>query len=462
MSWLSFEEERTDYLGQVVAGVSTGVALLVGWATAGLALAVDAPFMAFNLVAGILVAASELTMEYTNQALDAAGLREWWAIEHSVMAIAFACMLPSLLRKNQGDCPKMLLQLVASVKGLVWIATFFHFAQGIQGGVVFEGKLAFPTLMLLALLLQGFYLNFVGMMKEIHGYGMEDGPADVKTQKVLGMFETGTFLEGAIAASIATFGLPDVNCDGEDMRPWLVVCPLIGFITMLNEWSKDPDGAPAAPEEGKANGEAVAVSEEAAKEPEEAPKEEGEGEKSDKEKIAAEEGEKKEEEAPAEEKEAETESKEPEEPKAEEPAKVSAVAKICSLCTASVAKVKGLICCAVSHVVALVNLVVSKVLALVNLVVDKVMSLPWACILDTVSSLGSNALVALVFHALTDDLLCLTFPVVNLVLPLLLAKLQERDLVTKSTAFTVTEVAKSSAYVVQYYLFSHYITKPEA
>ena len=28
------------------------------------------------------------------QALDAAGLREWWAIEHSVMAIAFACMLP--------------------------------------------------------------------------------------------------------------------------------------------------------------------------------------------------------------------------------------------------------------------------------------------------------------------------------------------------------------------------------
>ena len=63
-------------------------------------------------------------------------------------------MVPSLLRKNQGDCPKMLLQLVASVKGLVWIATFFHFAQGIQGGVVFEGKLAFPTLMLLALLLQ--------------------------------------------------------------------------------------------------------------------------------------------------------------------------------------------------------------------------------------------------------------------------------------------------------------------
>ena len=65
------------------------------------------------------------------------------------------------------------------------------------------------------------------------------------------MFETGTFLEGAIAASIATFGLPDVNCDGEDVRPWLVVCPLIGFITMLNEWSKDPDGAPAALEEGK-------------------------------------------------------------------------------------------------------------------------------------------------------------------------------------------------------------------
>ena len=75
----------------------------------------------------------------------------------------------------------------------------------------------------------------------------------------------------------------------------------------------------------------MAVSEEASKEPEEAPKEEGEGEKSDTEKIAAEEGEKKEEEAPAEEKEAETESKEPEEPKAEEPAKVSAVAKVCSL-----------------------------------------------------------------------------------------------------------------------------------
>ena len=51
----------------MVAGVSTSVALLVGWATAGLALAVDAPFMAFNLVAGILVAASELTLEYTNQ-----------------------------------------------------------------------------------------------------------------------------------------------------------------------------------------------------------------------------------------------------------------------------------------------------------------------------------------------------------------------------------------------------------
>merc|ERR1719270_1564246 len=184
-----------------------------------------------------------MAVDYTNQAVELAGVKEWWALEHTVALVALACMVPSLVRRGNN---KAMLQVVASIRGVMWVATFFHLIQGLQGGVIFGGKLHYPTLFLLGLLLRGFNLNFAGTMNEIHGYGMDDGPPDLKTQKVIGMFDKGTMLEAAIAYSIATFGLPDVNCDGEDLRPWLVVCPLIGFITMLDEWSKDQDGAPEA------------------------------------------------------------------------------------------------------------------------------------------------------------------------------------------------------------------------
>ena len=331
----------------------------------------------------------------------------------------------------------MLLQFVSNIKALMWIVTFFHFVQGLQGGVIFGGKLHYPTLFLLGLLLRGFNLNFAGTMNEIHGYGMDDGPPDVKTQKVIGMFDKGTMLEAAIAYSIATFGLPDVNCDGEDLRPWLVVCPLIGFITMLDEWSKDQDGAPEAKVAADTNGDVAPVPEEPAKEAEEPAKETEEPVKE----AAAEEP-KEEEPKAEEEKKVEEAEKEPE--------KVSPVAKVCGLCQDLVGKVLGLVCS-----------VVSKVKSVVMCVVDKVLALPWACILETISSLGTHALIFLVAYHLTDgDPACFAFPALVLALPLVMAKAEAKGLVTKATGHLVNEAAKSSMFVVQYWLFSQHISKP--
>lgn len=413
--WGLFEEEKTDYVG-----------LVLGWLSAAIAVTLEAPFMVFNIVAGLVVASSELVVDYTNQAVELAGFKEWWALEHTVVAVAFACMVPSLVRRNSGECNKAMLQLVASVKGLMWIATFFHLVQGLQGGVVFGGKLHYPTLFVLGLLLRGFNLNFLGTMQEIHGYGMDDGPSDVKTKKVIGMFDHGTFLESAIAYSIATFGLPDINCDGEDMRPWLVICPIIGFATLLNEWSKDSDGVAKV----DVNGDAPAVAEEKkAEEP---------AAKADE---PAKEAEKKKEEPKADEEKKDEEKK--------EEAKVSLITKACNLCKDCVGKVMCMACGAVC-----------KVKSVAMCTVNKVMSLPWACIGDTVSHLGSNALVFMIFYHLTEDLLSLAFPLICVLLPVAMAKAQEKEWVSKASAHVVSEVAASSLYVVQYWLFSQHVAKP--
>merc|ERR1719210_287028 len=361
-----------------------------------------------------------MAVDYTNQAVELAGVKEWWSLEHTVALVALACMVPSLVRRGND---KAMLQVVASIRGVMWGATFFHLIQGLQGGVVFGGRLHYPTLFVLGLLLRGFNLNFAGTMQEIHGYGMDDGPPDVKTKKVIGMFDHGSFLESAIAYSIATFGLPDLNCDGEDMRPWLVVAPFIGFCTMLNDWSKDLDGVAKV----DVNGDAPAVAEEA-KEDAPAEKADAPAEKADK---------------PADEPKA-TEEKKDEE-KEEEPAKISLVTRA----KESVGKVMCMACSAVC-----------KVHSLVMCGVGKVLALPWGCIADSFSHLGSNALVFMIFHHLTERLLCLAFPLVALVLPMVLAKAQEKEFVSKATGHLVSEVASSSLYVVQYWLFSQHIAKP--
>jgi len=88
--------------------------------------------------------------------------------------------------------------------------------------------------------------------------------------------------------------------------------------------------------------------------------------------------------------------------------------------------------------------------------------LPWDKITTAFSEVGTNVMVTVALWSLTEDLACLTFPVVNVVLPPLLAQAKQRDLVSKGTAHLITETGKVACMAVQYTLFRSYVVKPDA
>ena len=420
-----FQEEKKDY-----------VSMLVGWVTAFVGIVIELPIMAFNFICASAVMVYELSADYTNQAVEMAGLKEWWGMEHTMMAMFTGLWFVSCYARNKGVWQDIIVQMVNAMTGILWVGSFLHFVFGLQGGVIFGGKLFYPTLMLFALLIRGFELNFVGVMKEIHGFGADDGPKDEKTKMVLDMFTSMAPYEAAIAAAIATFGLPDLNCDGEDLRPWLVIAPCVGFCYVFNKFIEDDKALKVVDANGTAPKVAEAVEEKKAEEP-----------KKEEAKKAAEPEAKKEEKK--EEKTEEKKDEKAEEKAAEEAQKVSVVTKACTCVKDGVNKVIGMVMC-----------VLCKVYSCVKCVVDKIVGLPWPSILSNFADFGTNALVFLIFWTLTDDLASLVFPLVTVVLPYLLSKAQERELITKNTSHIILETGKFAAAATQYMLFALYISKP--
>ncbi len=81
-------------------------------------------------------------------------LEEWWGIEHTVLCLFMVVILPIVFKRQRGDLFNQLCQISCFLKFLATVGCFLWMASGLQGGIVFDGKLAFPSLALLSVGLQ--------------------------------------------------------------------------------------------------------------------------------------------------------------------------------------------------------------------------------------------------------------------------------------------------------------------
>ena len=316
-------------------------------------------------------------------------------------------------------------------------------AAGLQGGVIFGGKLFLPTLALFSVAFQMSRMIQYNAEKETTGYGVrqvaQEGPG-AKIQKYFGHF---VCLETSLFFCLATFGVPKFNA--EDLVPLLTFFPAVAMTQQLLNYFQPEAAAPVEAAVAPAqtditdNGNATKVAEE-----EEPTKEEVAAVKDTKEEVAAvkdtedkplavKDTEDKPADAPAEET-AEAEPtpdgdaavKKDEDAKPDEPAKPSAV------CLVKTAAAK-LLCTAACLICATVN----KIRAVVVDAVERILSLPWSYIVSMMSSLGTALALTYAYWILTEDYAVLIIPAVCHLLPMAAEKAQAKNWISERGYLTV-------------------------
>ncbi len=81
-------------------------------------------------------------------------MEDWWGIEHTVFCLFMAVNVTIVLKRKRGDLFNQLCQINCYLKALAIVGCFLWLAAGLQGGVVFDGKLHFPSLALLSVGIQ--------------------------------------------------------------------------------------------------------------------------------------------------------------------------------------------------------------------------------------------------------------------------------------------------------------------
>jgi hypothetical protein len=315
-----------------------------------------------------------------------------------------------LLRRGRGDWFSLLCQINCNLQTLATFGCFLWMAAGLQGGVIFGGKLFLPTLALFSVAFQMSRMIQYNADKETYGYGVgqvaHEGPG-AKVQKYFGHF---VCLETSFFFCLATFGMPKFNA--EDLVPLLTIFPAVSMAQQLLEYFQPEAAAPAVavvPVEADAapvqtditdNGNATKMMENeepaAVKEIEDKPADAA---------VAA----------PVEEiteaeptPDGEAGGTKVEEAKPEEPAaKPSAVCLIKIAASKLVCKAAGVTCDTVT-----------KVKAVIVDVVEKIVSLPWNYIVSMTSSVGTAFGLTYAYWSLTEDYAVLIIPVVCYLLPM--------------------------------------------
>jgi hypothetical protein len=389
-------------------------------------------------------------------------LKEWWGTEHTVMLIWLTLCLPAFWKRSSGNCNDIFLQLVSGLSGLMVFGSFVQLATGLQSGAVFGGKFSMPTLALLGVVVMMFGANLEGIKKEIYGYGVNDVPSDEKPALVFDSIKKFIGIETVIFFSIATFGLPslDVASEDYDYLPWLSIFPVCGMITAMNTYfspekvvadvTPDVNGLPPQPKE--VEGKEVNAEKEA-----DAPAKEEEDKN---------EAEKKEPEAKPETTKEAVEGAEPQE-KSEENGdeKVDSEPKepTPSIICKAITKVKGLltsilnvVLAVVGKVTSFISCVVEKATSFISCILNRILALPWNCITGMVICLGTKVTLTYSLWYLTEDIVVFAFPVIDVVLPVLVAKAKERQWLTDNAGHIVAESASLVASCTHYYLFRTY------
>ena len=235
--WDLFAEEKEGWIETVIGGVSSVTNLAIELPCALLALISSTLLMGWDLITTSLLMAWDYTCQGAQQVSDALGLEEWWGLEHTLWTLLIFQSLPIILKRAGGDKGKIVLQLLFMVQVISCYGALIFFLNGLQGGVIFEGKLSHPSMAFLALLVQAIMITITQMRLDMAGFGHDKDVTDERFITVYGMYETLIKYEAAMYFLIATFGLPkrDLEELQADPTSLLSLIPLIG---LMYDWKK--------------------------------------------------------------------------------------------------------------------------------------------------------------------------------------------------------------------------------
>lgn len=218
-----FYEEKQDWVTAIVGGVSTV-----------LTLALEVPCALLALASTFLLMSWEYTCQGAQQVSDLLGLQEWWSLEHSLWALIILMEVPVLRRRSKGFGNLFLLQTMEILKGVFVWGSFLFLINGLQGGVVFGGKLFHPSVFTIALTCHAFNTSLKTFVKEMGGYEHDGDIKDEKVKNLMTVVIKSVSLESLILTFIAMFGMPQLDLNG-DPKTWLVAAPLLLYASSYNE-----------------------------------------------------------------------------------------------------------------------------------------------------------------------------------------------------------------------------------
>lgn len=97
---------------------------------------------------------------------------------------------------------------------------------------------------------------------------------------------------------------------------------------------------------------------------------------------------------------------------------------------------------------------------MVNLVKDKILSLPWGCLCNLLSTVGLTLAMTFAFWTLTEDPLVFVAPSVSILAPILIEKLQNKEILDANSAHVTSELLKTVTLGVHYYIHRSHISMP--
>ena len=410
-SWLFYEDESS--WSSAVSDVCTTIVNL----------GVEIPWCVCNTSNALLATVVEYVTMAALTVYAFLGMEAWWRTEYTILAAFFLMDLPFALQRAKGNRLALLSGWTFWLTNMFVLGASYELFAGVQGGVVFGGKLFYPTVALFALSLQLSRMVIAMLGKEIYGHvSVKAEDRLEKYDKVSGIFQDMMKYEVMMLMALATFGLPKLEADTDPIT-WLFVFPLLAIYKETFKYYGITGGKPCV----EANGDVVAEKkEEKAKEDKKAE------EPAKKEDAAAKkDGDKKE--GGGEEKKAE---------EAAAPAKVSLVARA-----------KGMACACLGTCLSAYG----RVMAAADCAVAKVASLPWDMITNVVFTLGINFTFTFTLWTLTEDCATLSTPLFTLILPKILRKYEEKVGADRAAVLLAANGTAFSA--LQYYLFKTNITQ---
>ena len=191
---------------------------------------VEIPWCVCNTSNAFLASAVEYVTVAALAAYTFLGMDAWWRTEYSVLAACLLLDLPFALRRAKGNRLTLLSNWAMFLAYMFMFGSMYEIFAGVQGGVVFGGKLFYPTLALFAMSLQMTKMTLAMLDKEVYGNvaAVKDEDRVDKYDRASRMFQDAIKSESMMFLALATFGLPKLEADTDPVT-WLFVFPLLAL-----------------------------------------------------------------------------------------------------------------------------------------------------------------------------------------------------------------------------------------